>query len=371
MMKSLFHILHRGAKGIRHPATRMPATNATGAPRLRAVVVLAVLAACSSAEPPVLTVGSVSFTERELLGLTEDRRTVLGHLTGVGLALADSAGRELGSSWIAERLQDRRLEILGAELLLEDIGVGDDVLEARYLTDPAWELTVRHILFFSERWRAPDHRSEAEAKAGRAMESLRNGADFASTAAELSEEPGAEGRQGLLTPGREGSWVPEFWAAALALEPGEISPVTETEYGYHILRLEDRTIVPFEEGRSRVVRTVADQAGDPGATLAEWMTVASNDPAEARRLALAEAERRGIEAPAGERTEIEREWDDLMYRWGATLGFRYGMSAAQVKAAALAALSDPGQGVELTRREVSTHAEAIERLHPVDRPAGG
>lgn len=290
---------------------------------------------------------------------------MLAHLTGVGLALADSAGRDLGAPYLEEQLEDRRLEILGAEVLLAENGVGDEVLEARYLTDPSWELTVRHILFFSERWRSPDHRAEAEAKAARAMESLRDGADFATTAAELSEEPGAEGRQGLLTPGREGSWVPEFWAAALALEPGEISPVTETEYGYHILRLEDREIVPFEEARSRVVRAVAEQLGDPQAGLERWIDERMTQPAEGRSLALEEADSRGIEVPAGERAEIERTWDDLMYRWGATLGFRYGMTRAQVKATALAALSDPGQGVELTRREVATHADAIERLHPI------
>ena len=55
------------------------------------------------------------------------------------------------------------------------------------------------------------------------MELLGSGADFAETAAQLSEEPGAEGRQGLLVPGRDGLWVPEFWAAALALEPGDIT----------------------------------------------------------------------------------------------------------------------------------------------------
>lgn len=337
-------------------------------PHLAALVLALAATACSPDEPSALTVGSVSYTERELLGLTEDRRTMLGHLTGVGLALADSAGREVGAPRIEERLDERRLEILGAELLLEESGVGDEILEARYLTDPAWELTVRHILFFSERWRSPEHRAEAEAKAARAMESLRSGADFATTAAELSEEPGAEGRQGLLTPGREGSWVPEFWAAALALDPGEISPVTETEYGYHILRLEDRTVVPFAEARSRVVRSVAEQVGDAEASLEAWMGERMTTALESRALALTEARDRGIEVPPGERAEIEREWDDRMYRWSATLGFRYGMSPAQVKAAAMAALSDPGQGVELTRREVSGFGDAIERLHPIERP---
>ncbi len=203
----------------------------------------AVLAACGEAAPPAMTVGPVAYSEDQLLGLTDARRRTLAFLTAFGLAVADSTTVELGVPLVGVWTEDRLLEILAADLTLEKNDVGDDVLEAHYLTDPVWELVVRHILFFSERWRPAPHRTEAEAKAGRALEALRGGADFAETAAGLSEEPGAEGRQGLLTPGREGSWVPEFWSAALALQPGDISPVTETQYGYHILRLEERRVV--------------------------------------------------------------------------------------------------------------------------------
>ena len=47
----------------------------------------------------------------------------------------------------------------------------------------------------------------------------------------------------------------------LALEPGEFSPVTETQYGFHVLRLEDRQIVPFEEDRPAVVARVSALIG--------------------------------------------------------------------------------------------------------------
>lgn len=319
----------------------------------------ALLVACGGDAPAALTVDAVSYTEDDLLGLSEERRRLLANLVGIGLAVADSSESTLGAPRIEEWMDDRRLEVLAAELTLEEYGIGDDVLEAQYLVDPAWELTVRHILFFSERWRSADHRAAAEAKAQRAMESLRAGADFAETAAQLSEEPGAEGRQGLLTPGREGSWVPEFWAAALALQPGEISPVTETEYGYHILRLEDRTVVPFAEGRSVIARAIAEQVGDPQAVLDAWGD--ADAPAATRRAALlAEARSRAVDVPEPERAELEREWGDTMYRWSAAFGFRYGMSATEVRAAALAALSSAGQNADLARRDVAAHRELIE-----------
>lgn len=331
--------------------------------RTSLLIAAALAVACGGDTPPALSVGPVGYTEDDLLGLSEDRRHVLANLAGVGLAVADSSDSALGAPLVEAWIDDRRLEILAAELTLEKHGVEDDVLEARYLTDPEWELVVRHILFFSERWRSSTHRAEAEAKAERALASLRSGADFAETAAALSEEPGAEGRQGLLTPGRVGSWVPEFWAAALALEPGDISPVTETEYGYHILRLEDRAPVPFDEARSTIARSVADELDDPDAVLQAW--TADRGSQDARRTAaLAEADRRSIDVPEAERAEIERVWADEVYRWSATFGFRYGMSAAEVGRVAIEALSDPGQGVELARRDVVARRDLIEQSYP-------
>ncbi len=339
-------------------------TTPRGPRRLIPLAICTFALACGQEPQAVLTVGPVSFTEDDLLGLSDARRATLAQLTAFALAVADSSTAELGAPLVEEWVHDRRLEILAAELTLEQHDVGDDVLEAQYLTDPQWELVVRHILFFSERWRSPDHRAAAEAKARRALESLRGGADFATTAAALSEEPGAEGRQGLLTPGREGSWVPEFWAAALALEPGDISPVTETQYGYHILRLEDRSIVPFAEARSAVARRIADQLDDPASVLEAWQASRGDTEEERRRAALAEADRRGVVVPESERAAIAREWDDIVYRLSASLGLRYGRSGPQLRADVLAALANPAQGANLARTELATYQGLLEARYP-------
>lgn len=352
------------------PGMEFPHRNRTSNPRrsrpaLLALAVVAGASACSGPPEAALTVGPASYTADQLLGLSETRIASLAELTAFGLSVADSTTAALGQPLVDEWLDDRRIAILAAELTLERHGVDDDVLEAHYLRNPRWELVVRHILFFSERWRAPQHRAEAEAKARRAMDALRAGADFASTAAELSEEPGAEGRQGLLTPGREGSWVPEFWAAALALEPGEISPVTETQYGYHILRLEDRRVVPFSEARSTVARAIADEIDDPEAVLTEWMAGETAAPEDGRARALAEAARRGIEVPEGERAELSRAWDDVVYRLSTSLGFRYGVSVEAVQAAALSALANAAQGAGLARTELSSYRHLLEARYPI------
>lgn len=333
----------------------------------RLLLATAVLTSCGTDASPALTVGPISFTEDQLLGLTDSRREALAHLTAFGLAVEDSTTEVLGEPLVSRWVEDRRIDILAATLTLEMNDVGDAVLKAQYLLDPQWELVVRHILFFSERWRSTDHREAAEAKASRAMEALRGGADFAFTAAELSEEPGAKGRQGLLTPGREGSWVPEFWSAALAMQPGDISPVTETQYGYHILRLEGRDVVPFSEARGLVARSVAAQIGDVDATFDNWLATAGDRPQEQRAAAVAEAEARAIRVQEGERAELVRVWDDMTYRWASTLGFTYGMGTDEVANAAMGALSNPSQGAELVRREITVHSELLSSRYDMSR----
>ena len=225
-------------------------------PRLLLNLALLATAACA-AERPALTVGDVTFAETELLGLSDARRAQLAEITAFGLA----AAREELPLRLATMLEQARdaalLRQFAAERILAETGVDDDQLRAHYFTNPALELTVRHVLFLSERWRPASHRELAQRKAEAAIARLKAGESFPAVAAELSEEPGAEGRQGLLQPGREGSWVSEFWIAALALEAGEISPVTETQYGFHVLRLENRQVVSFEEARPAVVAEVS------------------------------------------------------------------------------------------------------------------
>ena len=396
--------------------------------RTRLALLALAVTACGGDAPPALTVGPVSYTADQLLGLQPSRTRTLAHLTALALAVADSSGAGLGAPLVARWEDDRLLELLAAELTLEKNGVGDDVLEARYRTDPEYELTVRHILFFSERWRTKEERAAAKAKAERALTAIRAGADFAETAARLSEEPGAASSEGLLTPGREGAWVDEFWAAASALEVGEISPVTETEYGYHILRLEGRDTVPFAEARGRIALDVADRIEDPRAVLdawldartgtmevrpppaprgtregeavaddavlaswgtgpdagtltgADWNAWAVAEPPSAtpdeaslralarRHLALAEARRLELAASPADRARLERRWDDQVYQWSATLGFRSGVGPDGVARAALAALGGTGQALGLARTGLDDHAPLLEARYPVRIP---
>ncbi len=311
----------------------------------------------------------MSYSEGQLIGLTPERRTALADLTAFGLSVARDETDSLGAPWVQEMEDSVKLDILAADILLDDNDIGDDVLKARYLTNPEYELTVRHILFRCERWESDAERAACKAKAEHAHQLVENGADFAETAARLSEEPGAKGSQGLLPPGREGSWVDEFWAAASALEVGEISPVTETMYGYHVIKLLDRKMVPFSEARSRVARDVARQIGHPRDALQAWVSEhgggAKLDDPSSREVALTEARRRGIQVPPSEVQEIERSWSDDVTRWSSIFDFEKGASPDQVADAALTALGMTSQNATLAREQVARHAELLESRYPM------
>ena len=328
--------------------------------QLLTCLALFVAGLCSTAckdEPAALTVGDVTFTEAELLGLSDSRRTQLAEITAFGLATArDELPVKLAP--ILEEARDAALlDQFKAERVLAHAGVDDEQLRAHYLTNPALELTVRHVLFFSERWRPASHREAARNKAVVAIARLEAGEPFPDVAAELSEEPGAEGREGLLQPGREGSWVSEFWTAALALEPGEISAVTETQYGFHVLRLEDRQIVSFEEARPTVAAQVAALIGSVEVAAAG----ASIEDARAAGIVVSEAE---LDA-------ITRNFEDRTWRWSTALGFAPGLTSPQVKSAARAALGATEQLATIARRELGDLAPLLQVAYPTTFGNGG
>ena len=96
------------------------------------------------------------------------------------------------------------------------------------------EIHARHILVASE----------DDAKA--VFEQLRKGADFAALAKEKSKDPSSSegGDLGYFTRDR---MVPEFADAAFKLQVGQISDPVKTEFGWHIIKLEDKRTRPMPE----------------------------------------------------------------------------------------------------------------------------
>jgi peptidyl-prolyl cis-trans isomerase C len=101
------------------------------------------------------------------------------------------------------------------------------------------EVHARHILV----------ESEDEAKA--IVDLLKAGGDFAALAKERSKDPGAAegGDLGYFT---KDQMVPEFAEVAFKMFPGQVSNPVKTQFGWHVIKLEDkRTKQPPEFGKVR------------------------------------------------------------------------------------------------------------------------
>ena len=121
--------------------------------------------------------------------------------------------------------------------------------EAAKAEPPQEEIHARHILL----------PTEDEAK--KALARVKGGEDFAKVANEVSKDTGGDGGDlGWFTKDR---MVPEFSEAAFKLKKGEISDPVKTQFGWHVIQVEDtrtKTFPPFEQLKDQAARYVAQKA---------------------------------------------------------------------------------------------------------------
>jgi peptidyl-prolyl cis-trans isomerase C len=157
---------------------------------------------------------------------------------------ARAAGIDKDPMFLAQRdlVEKRMLATLWQQRLREQAPGIDAAALAReaYLAAPERfvadaTLDLRHILFKT------DCRSKAAARelAEAARRRLVAGeVSFEDLAREASEDTGTSSKGGLMSHIKRGDTVAPFEAAAFALaKPGDLSPVVETEYGFHVIQL--------------------------------------------------------------------------------------------------------------------------------------
>jgi len=123
-------------------------------------------------------------------------------------------------------------------------------------TEPE-QVRARHILVKVD----PDATAEAKAAARKKAEDLlarvKAGEDFATLAKKSSDDPGSAAKGGDLGLFGRGAMTPAFEAAAFALEPGQVSDVVETPFGFHVIRVEEHPaggVKPLEAVREQITQ---------------------------------------------------------------------------------------------------------------------
>lgn len=159
---------------------------------------------------------------------------------------------------VAEQLEMLRKKLVVKQLLEsktkdvvkeEDIKREYDRLVAKQKGQ--MEVRARHILVGSE----------AEAKAIKAR--LDKGEAFEKLAAEASKDPGSAKEGGDLGYFTQGKMVKSFSDAAFALEKGKISEPVKSDFGWHIIKVEDKRAVAapaFADVKAQVATSLQEKA---------------------------------------------------------------------------------------------------------------
>ncbi len=206
----------------------------------------------------------IAYAEEEIGGNMPDippaqkRDYLITYLTDVIILSQAAEQKKLGDRADVKRRLAFDHNRLLMESLLQDVGqAAQSEAEEHKVYDKAVkqmaneeEVHARHIL-------VP---TEEEAKA--IIVELKNGADFATLAKEKSKDPGAAngGDLGYFT---KDQMVPEFAEAAFKLDKGQISEPVKTQFGWHIIKVEDKRIKPtptFEQVKPQIDSYVAHRA---------------------------------------------------------------------------------------------------------------
>jgi peptidyl-prolyl cis-trans isomerase C len=102
------------------------------------------------------------------------------------------------------------------------------------------EVHARHILFRVANPTDEKASKEAEDKVKAVIERVKKGEDFAKLANELTEDPSGRKDGGDLGYFTKDQMVPEFSAVAFKLDKGNISDPIKTQFGWHVLKVEDK-----------------------------------------------------------------------------------------------------------------------------------
>lgn len=110
------------------------------------------------------------------------------------------------------------------------------------------EVAARHILV------------DNEEKAKEILAKIKAGGDFAALAKENSTDTGSKEQGGFLGYFGRGQMVPEFEKAAFTMIKGQVSEPVKTNFGWHIIKLEDRRRKPppsFDEVKETILNSLA------------------------------------------------------------------------------------------------------------------
>ena len=156
------------------------------------------------------------------------------------------------SPLVRQNVEQEMVYKLREQVVQVDTSFTEDELRERYERElPGTRIRARHILFRIPTGASPAQEDSVRALAESVRQRILDGENFAVLAGEYSQDPGTASKGGDLGFFTRGQMVPQFEDVAFNLDIGEVSPVVQTTFGFHIIRLDERIIPPFEENKDR------------------------------------------------------------------------------------------------------------------------
>ncbi|MDB4870754.1 MAG: SurA protein [Gemmatimonadales bacterium] len=212
----------------------------------------------------------------------EEYRT---ELRNAGLGTAEEYRKALIEQYRRQNLQQKafaemRKRAKPVNITDEEVTAAFEKSRADLQKRPA-SVTFRQIIVTPHASAAA--KAKAKARADSLLVEIRKGGDFEQIAKRESMDPGTKQLGGDLGWNRRGGGlVPEFEGMMFALRPGEVSPVIETAFGYHIIKV-DRVQSAEVKARHILIAPVIDSADVQGAHVeadsvaAQWRRGVSYD----------------------------------------------------------------------------------------------
>lgn len=195
---------------------------------------------------------------------------VLGFLIDLTAMAQDAVAQKLDQTPAFQQQLDfirKRVLMQAALAKATEAAMTDEALKKTYdealgQQTPEEEVHARHILF---RAAADDAKASAEAekKAKDVAARAKKGEDFAKLAGELTEDPSGKDDGGDLGFFTKDQMVPEFAEVAFSLKPGEVSQPVKTQFGWHVIKLEEKRQKPvptFDEVKPQIEQFIAQKA---------------------------------------------------------------------------------------------------------------
>ncbi|HMI43727.1 MAG TPA: peptidylprolyl isomerase [Gemmatimonadaceae bacterium] len=226
-------------------------------------------------------------TVRSQFKSDEEYRT---ELRNAGLGTAEEYRKGLIDQYRRQNLQQKafaelRKRAKPANVTEEEVTAAFERSRADLQKRPT-TVTFRQIIVSPKA--SPPAKAKAKARADSLLAEIKKGGDFELIAKRESMDPGTKQLGGDLGWNRRGSGlVPEFEQMMFALRPGDVSPVIETAFGYHIIRV-DRVQAAEVKARHILIAPVIDSADVAAAKVeadsvaAQWRRGVSYDSLLAR-----------------------------------------------------------------------------------------